>query len=79
LSIEELIKATIYEIVDLSSNDLIVRFKNEIIIDFQNQFVALGFIKVKQTQFELRWELTQKGEKYYALLNCKKSKENIKV
>ena len=73
LSIEELIKATIYEIVDLSSNDLIVRFKNEIIIDFQNQFVALGFIKVKQTQFELRWELTQKGEKYYALLNCKKS------
>lgn len=73
LSIEELIKATIYKKVDLSSNDLIVRFKNEIIIDFQNQFVALGFIKVKQTQFELRWELTQKGEKYYALLNCKKS------
>ena len=73
LSIEELIQATIYEIVDLSSNDLIVRFKNEIIIDFQNQFVVLGFIKVKQTQFEVRWELTQKGEKYYALLNCKKS------
>ena len=47
-------------------------------MDFQNQFVALDFIKVKQTQFEHTWELTQKGEKYYALLNCKKSETGKK-
>ena len=74
LSIEELIYSTVYRIIDISQyDDVIINFNKEIIMDFQNQFVALGFIKVKQTQFELRWELTQKGEKYYALLNCKKS------
>lgn len=74
LSIGELIYSTVYRIIDISQyDDVIINFNKEIIMDFQNQFVALGFIKVKQTQFEQKWELTQKGEKYYALLNCKKS------
>lgn len=73
-SIEELLNSTIDKIIDISIyNDVKISFNKEIIIDFQNQFVALDLIKVKQTQFEHTWELTQNGEKYYALLNCKKS------
>jgi hypothetical protein len=72
-SINKLICSTIYKIIDKSQHRASLYYDKEIIMDFQNQFVALGFIKVKQTQFEQKWELTQKGEKYYALLNCKKS------
>ena len=77
-SIDEHIDEVLCEVFCFYESIVSVKRLKEIVMDFQNQFVALGFIKVKQTQFELRWELTQKGEKYYALLNCKKSKENIK-
>lgn len=75
--IDEHIEDVLCEIFYINEPNISVKGIKEIVMNFQNQFVALGFIKVKQTQFELRWELTQKGEKYYALLNCKKSKENI--
>ena len=76
-SIDEHIEEVLFEVFCINESNVSVKRLKEIVMDFQNQFVALGFIKVKQTQFELRWELTQKGEKYYALLNCKKLKENI--
>lgn len=71
--IDEHIKDVLCEIFYINEPNISVKGIKEIVMDFQNQFVALGFIKVKQTQFEHKWELTQKGEKYYALLNCKKS------
>ena len=71
--IDEHIEDVLCEIFYINEPNISVKGIKEIVMYFQNQFVALGFIKVKQTQFEHKWELTQKGEKYYALLNCKKS------
>ncbi len=71
--IDEHIEDVLCGIFYINEPNISVKGIKEIVMDFQNQFVALGFIKVKQTQFEHKWELTQKGEKYYALLNCKKT------
>lgn len=73
--IDEHIEDVLCDIFYINEPNISVKGIKEIVMDFQNQFVALGFIKVKQTQFEQKWELTQKGEKYYALLNCKKSEK----
>lgn len=71
--IDEHIEDVLCDIFYINEPNISVKGIKEIVMNFQNQFVALGLIKVKQTQFEHKWELTQNGEKYYALLNCKKS------
>lgn len=76
--IDEHIEDVLCETFYIDEPNISVKGIKEIVMDFQNQFVALDFIKVKQTQFEHTWELTQKGEKYYALLNCKKSETGKK-